>query len=308
EMLLLDRDDALSLRGEVVHCGTPDTFGVEFHALTPVEERGVAGMIPGYSTFGKEVNNKDRERKEVTQTAARTAVEASWPPVRVVLRVILVVVAVLLALWILLKLTTVILLLVLAVFFAYLVHPLVEFIRRPRRIAGRTIACPHVVAIALAYVLIFGAIFIGIYFLVPQLASQYPQFAEQVQTYSRTVSAKAQWLSWYFKEHQVPDSVTSGINNAVPNLVEKVGATATVVLTVIASWVVYVPWLVLIPILSFFMLKDAETFRRSALQMLPRGRWRWRGDEFFQDINSTLAAYTRAQLTACFFIGSICAV
>ena len=42
--------------------------------------------------------------------------------------------------------------------------------------------------------------------------------------------------------------------------------------------------------------------------MLPRGRWRWRGDEFFQDINSTLAAYIRAQLTACLFIGVICSL
>ena len=42
--------------------------------------------------------------------------------------------------------------------------------------------------------------------------------------------------------------------------------------------------------------------------MLPRGRWRWRGDEFFQDINSTLAAYIRAQLTACLFIGVVCAL
>jgi predicted PurR-regulated permease PerM len=40
--------------------------------------------------------------------------------------------------------------------------------------------------------------------------------------------------------------------------------------------------------------------------MLPRGRWRWRGDEFFQDINSTLAAYIRAQLTACLLIAAAC--
>ena len=71
---------------------------------------------------------------------------------------------------------------------------------------------------------------------------------------------------------------------------------------------IYLPWLILIPILAFFLLKDAESFRRSALLMLPRGRWRWRGDEFFQDINSTLAAYIRAQLTACFFIGVVCAL
>jgi predicted PurR-regulated permease PerM len=69
-----------------------------------------------------------------------------------------------------------------------------------------------------------------------------------------------------------------------------------------------VPWLVLIPILSFFFMKDVDAFRRSALQMLPRGRWRWRADEFFQDVNSTLAAYIRAQLTACLLIGTECTV
>jgi predicted PurR-regulated permease PerM len=68
----------------------------------------------------------------------------------------------------------------------------------------------------------------------------------------------------------------------------------------------YLPWLVLVPILAFFFLKDADAFRRSALMMLPQGRIRWRGDEFFQDINSTLAAYIRAQLIACLIIGSVC--
>jgi len=34
-------------------------------------------------------------------------------------------------------------------------------------------------------------------------------------------------------------------------------------------------------------------------------RWRWRGDEFFQDVNSTLAAYMRAQLTACLIVGIV---
>ena len=72
--------------------------------------------------------------------------------------------------------------------------------------------------------------------------------------------------------------------------------------------VFFLPWLVLIPILAFFILKDADSFRRSALAMLPRGRLRWRGDEFFQDINHTLAAYIRAQLTACLVIGILCSI
>jgi predicted PurR-regulated permease PerM len=67
----------------------------------------------------------------------------------------------------------------------------------------------------------------------------------------------------------------------------------------------YVPWLVLIPILAFFLLKDAHQLRRAALKMLPH-RFRLRGRRLFDELNTTLAAYVRAQLLACVLIGSIC--
>ncbi len=44
-LLLMDREDALSLHGEVVHHGTADTFGVEFRDLTPSDQRSVRGII-----------------------------------------------------------------------------------------------------------------------------------------------------------------------------------------------------------------------------------------------------------------------
>jgi len=44
-LLLLDPDDALSLRAEVVHHGTPDTFGVEFRELTINEQQAVSSLI-----------------------------------------------------------------------------------------------------------------------------------------------------------------------------------------------------------------------------------------------------------------------
>ena len=44
-LLLLDSDDSLSLRGEVVHHGTTDTFGVEFRELSAGQQRAVEDMI-----------------------------------------------------------------------------------------------------------------------------------------------------------------------------------------------------------------------------------------------------------------------
>ncbi|MEA2204467.1 MAG: PilZ domain [Blastocatellia bacterium] len=44
-LLLIDEDDALSLRGEVVHHGTENTFGVEFQRLSLMDKDDVNGLI-----------------------------------------------------------------------------------------------------------------------------------------------------------------------------------------------------------------------------------------------------------------------
>jgi predicted PurR-regulated permease PerM len=69
----------------------------------------------------------------------------------------------------------------------------------------------------------------------------------------------------------------------------------------------YVPWLVLIPILAFFLLKDAHQVRRAAIKILPH-RFRLRGRRLFDELNTTLATYVRGQLLACVLIGSICGI
>ncbi|MEP6922524.1 MAG: PilZ domain-containing protein [bacterium] len=44
-LLLMDQQDALSLRGEVVHHASMDTFGVEFRDLTLIDQRAVLDLI-----------------------------------------------------------------------------------------------------------------------------------------------------------------------------------------------------------------------------------------------------------------------
>jgi len=140
---------------------------------------------------------------------------------------------------------------------------------------------------------------------VPQLAAQFPEFKQQATSYYKTLSGDVDRLNRYFIEHRMPESVVATINDGVRRMEELVSGAAGLVVARVLGWLGYLPWLVLIPILGFFLLKDADSFRRSALQMLPRGRWRWRGDEFFQDVNTALAAYIRAQLTACLVVGGV---
>lgn len=253
-----------------------------------------------------------QETNEITSTAVKVDLDHSWPPTRTVLRVVIITLLTYYLFestrWIIVKLTGVILLLVLAVFFAYLVAPLVEFLHRPTRIADRKFAMPRSLAIVLSYVIIVAVIVLGIYLLAPRLGSQFPEFAAQARVYLAAVGAKTQGWVEYFRSQQMPGRILDAINGAIPGLIERVSQKVSEIVISMGGWLAYIPWLVLIPVLSFFLLKDVDTFRRSALQMLPRGRWRWRGDEFFQDVNSTLASYIRAQLMACLFVGVVCTI
>lgn len=44
-LLLIGEEQALSLRAEVVHHGTPDSFGVEFRGLSPSAQAGIDSLL-----------------------------------------------------------------------------------------------------------------------------------------------------------------------------------------------------------------------------------------------------------------------
>ena len=248
-----------------------------------------------------------RETREFAETAAAAAATASWPQTRAILRLIFIITAVAAAMWALYMLQGVLVLLVLSIFFAYLVAPLVEFFRRPFKVRGRERLMPRVAAIAVVYVLLFGTLGLTVFLLLPQIGDQFTELGKQAPAYYKGISERVQSLNRVFDRLPAAprDSLKETIGQTVTTLGDYIQATAVTTATFALS---HAPWLVLIPILAFFLLKDADSFRRSALKMLPRGRLRWRGDEFFQDVNSTLAAYIRAQLIACLLIGVICTV
>src|SRR5215218_8010966 len=121
----------------------------------------------------------NKEETEKTATTAARAVEATGIPTRVILRGIFIIIAVIGLLWVISKITGIILLLVLSIFFAYLVAPLVEFLRRPRQIWNREIAIPKVAAIGFAYLIILVTIVGAVFVVLPSLSNQFPEFVNQ---------------------------------------------------------------------------------------------------------------------------------
>jgi len=233
---------------------------------------------------------------------------AAWLQTRIVLRIITILLVVAAVLWIVYKLTAILLLLVLSVFFAYLVAPLVDLVEQPLKLGAKTIRIPRGLAIGIVYVVLFVGGGVAVYFLAPQLAAQFPEFKQQAVAYYKTIVSTSDRVNQYLQGHRMPEGVVKAVNDTFLGVIARGGEVVGVAAEKMLGLIIFLPWLILIPILGFFLLKDADSFRRSALAMLPRGRLRWRGDEFFEDINHTLAAYIRAQLTACFIIGAVCSI
>src|ERR1700675_2845030 len=85
----------------------------------------------------------DNMTPDSQHSAARETAVAAWVQTRVVLRIVAILLAVAAFLWIVYKLTTVLLLVVLSIFFAYLVAPLVDLVQRPIRFGRRERVMPR---------------------------------------------------------------------------------------------------------------------------------------------------------------------
>jgi predicted PurR-regulated permease PerM len=267
-----------------------------------VAEREDINGRPGAEGAGDELSLAEAKARLVMRLATRSLL---W----VVLVGLVLYYSIKGVLWVFYALTGVLLVIVLAVFFAYLISPLVEFVRRPFRVFGQERALPRAGAIAIVYAAIFGSLAVGAWVLLPRLGTQMAEFAKNAPTYLTNARAFADRFNQVYARLNLPPAVRKIANDRVESAITEIGNYAQGEgFTSALHFLAYLPWLVLIPILAFFFLKDADSFKRSALRMLPQGRLRWRGDEFFQDVNQTLAAYIRAQLIACLLIGSICTV
>jgi predicted PurR-regulated permease PerM len=196
---------------------------------------------------------------------------------------------------------------VLAIFLAYLIHPLVKLIQRPfeDRSIGRIM--PRSLAIALSYLIVFSFLAVAVSYVAPKIIDQAKEFATNAPTYMTYVQNGSNELNRRLDRMRVSESIQQQINDKINGSLTAMGEYASTMLGAAAIVIItYAPWLVLVPILAFFFLKDVNMFRIGILRIVPVGEWRTRVESVIYDVNKTLAAYTRAQLISCLLIGFIC--
>ena len=194
---------------------------------------------------------------------------------------------------------------VLSVFLAYLIDPLVKLIRRPFKSRHLERFMPRPVAIVIAFAIVLSVVGLAVSYIAPRAVEQAKDFGASLPNYATSLRQAINDMNRRFDRLRVPEEVQTRINDQLVLVGEQITTTAGGFLL---SLLIYLPWLVIVPILTFFMLKDGELIRISTLKMFPPGRWRERAGLVLSDISSTIAAYTRAMLVSSVFIGTVCSV
>ncbi|SMG61438.1 AI-2E family transporter [Paraburkholderia susongensis] len=184
--------------------------------------------------------------------------------------------------------STTVLVIVFAVFFSYLIYPMVTLVERfrPRRL-------PRVASIALVFVVVVALIaVVGSLFGV-QLQDQATRLLTQLPALMRTDVPNRLPLPHFLEplRERIVDFLRSQIETGSDNAVPMARSLGLGVVHA-ASNLIY---LVLIPILSFLLIKDGSQMRDAFLALLStRHRRLW--SEIVGDLNVLLSKYVRALL------------
>ena len=155
------------------------------------------------------IDEKDQEQPE--HAVQQVSLVSSSPSARSIVRVV-VIVLLLLAVkdflgLVITSLTYLFFIIILAVFFAYAINPLVELIRKPFSFGKLAVLMPRPLAIAIAFLLVFSAFGLGVYLFAPRVTEQAKRFVTNIPTYTTALQSSINDFNRRLDRIRVSDAV-----------------------------------------------------------------------------------------------------
>jgi predicted PurR-regulated permease PerM len=183
--------------------------------------------------------------------------------------------------------------LVFAVFFAHLLGPVVARFQGWFRVSrGKSVA--------LTYLAIFGGLAIFGATVGPRIVDQGQRLSETLPSLFEKIRTGS--IAWQFGSQQGWSTQTEiRIQNWLIQHQDDLSQTAQNVTLRLQQLAANIPWILLVPVLALFFLKDSSQLRHSALLLIGRSQDRAFFEGVMDDLDTMLAEYVRAQLLLSFF-------
>jgi sporulation integral membrane protein YtvI len=182
------------------------------------------------------------------------------------------------------------------VLLAYVLNPIVNVFEKMK--LSRTLS------IIIVYIILGGVVWLIIKYIVPGLIHDIRHFSKDIPQYSKDLIHMIDSYKVKFDHSGIPKGVQTVIDENITRLRDLAVAFTHSFINSMVSIFSKVFDIALIPVITFYFLKDANDIRRALRKVLP-SKYRGTVLSIISDINKVMSQFARSQLIVCLFVGAM---
>ncbi|SFF52930.1 Predicted PurR-regulated permease PerM [Halobacillus alkaliphilus] len=183
---------------------------------------------------------------------------------------------------------------VLALVLSLLLHPLVNLLEET--------GISRPLAILLIFLVFFSLVSLGIYKGYPRLLTQVRLLSEQVPALTESYQGWTKQL--YAQTERFPDGIHKKLDGSFSDFEEWISTKLMNLLTSLTGIFDMVFLVAVIPVMTFYFLKDYQMIGRSLMTLLPVS-WHDEAVRLSRELSHSLGGYIRGQLLISLFVGAL---
>lgn len=186
---------------------------------------------------------------------------------------------------------------------AWLLDPLLERLQKR--------GCPRILAVSAVYVAFLAVFVVGLIFLVPALIEQAKQLAQDFPAYSDRLKTLATGFMEDNRSTLLRFHLPTTLEEAFAKYGNQVSIRASSGIQFISNWIAgnlsKALWIILIPLVSFYLLNDIDRIKRRSVLFIPE-QWRPRATEVLSKVGTVFSSYVRGLVVVCLLYGVVTAI
>lgn len=178
--------------------------------------------------------------------------------------------------------------------FAYLLDPIVDFFE----IKG----IKRILSVIIVYLIIIAFILFFSFFIAPRLVKDVKVLLESLPQYTVQIQDLVKRFQESYMNSNLPNGVKLVIDENILGIQDMLSTSLQSAMDSIVSVFTKIVYFILVPVIVFYLLKDAAYFKKQAILFLPT-KHRNKAILLFRDIDNAFGRYIRGQITIALFVG-----
>lgn len=183
---------------------------------------------------------------------------------------------------------------ILSIILAYLFNPIVQVFEK-RKIH-------RIFSVIIVYLIFLGLLLVLAFVLVPRLLKDIKVLVVNLPYYSQQIQDMVKSFQETYINSNLPQGIKDVIDESIVNFQDLIIVTLQSILDSVVNAFSKILNIIIVPVIVFYLLKDAEYFKKQSLLLLPK-KHRNKAILLFRDIDNAFGKYVRGQIIVATFIG-----